>query len=174
MECRIAHRLGTLVMHVCMYVTIVILCSIALSQHATLKKSSDTQYSQAVSENFSRRLLQAFRKPKFAKCLCVGIWLIVLCITVTAITYDVQASGSKDFPSCYNIQSVQDYVSFKFFICIKLFLGLNAGKAFVQYRQFEKLQIEYYIRLALGRIVHGGKIPENLKGMRERQKNTTA
>ncbi|XP_027740185.1 probable G-protein coupled receptor 82 [Empidonax traillii] len=102
MECRIAHHLGTLVMHVCMYVTIVILCSIALSQYATLKKSSDTRYSQA--ENFSRCLLQAFRKPKFAKCLCIGIWLIVLCITVTAITYDVQASGSKEFPSCYNIQ----------------------------------------------------------------------
>lgn len=40
------------------------------------------------------------------------------------------------------MQSVQDNVSFKFFNCIKVFLVLNSGKAFVQYRQFEKLQIE--------------------------------
>ncbi|NWT01969.1 GPR82 protein, partial [Mionectes macconnelli] len=103
-ECRIAHHLGTLVMHVCMYVTIIILCSIALSQYATLKKNSDTQYSQAVNENFSRSLLQAFRKPKFAKYLCVSIWLIVLCITVIAITYDIQPRASKDFSRCYNVQ----------------------------------------------------------------------
>ncbi|NXK36642.1 GPR82 protein, partial [Piprites chloris] len=104
-ECRIAHHLGTLVMHVCMYVTIIILCSIALSQYATLKKNRDTQYSQAVNESFSRCFkLQAFRQPKFAKYLCIVIWLIVLCITVTAITYDVQARASNDLPSsCYNI-----------------------------------------------------------------------
>ncbi|NXM29482.1 GPR82 protein, partial [Oxyruncus cristatus] len=104
LECRIAHHLGTLVMHVCMYVTIIILCSIALSQYATLKKNSDAQHSQAANENFSRCLLQAFRQPKFAKYLCICIWLIVLCVTVTAITYDVQPRASEDFPSCYNIQ----------------------------------------------------------------------
>ncbi|XP_027491856.1 probable G-protein coupled receptor 82 [Corapipo altera] len=104
LECRIAHHLGTLVMHVCMYVTIIILCSIALSQYATLRKNCDTQYSQAVNENLSRCLLQAFRQPKFAKYLCIGIWFTVLCITVTAITYDVQARALEYFPSCYNIQ----------------------------------------------------------------------
>lgn len=82
--CRIAHHLGTLVMHVSMYVTITILCSIALSQYATLKKNSGTQHSQAFSGNFHRRLLHKFRRPKFAKYLCVVIWLIVLCITVTS------------------------------------------------------------------------------------------
>ncbi|NWV63109.1 GPR82 protein, partial [Malurus elegans] len=103
MACRIAHHLGTLVMHVSMYVTIVILCSIALSQYATLKKNS-AQYSQALLGNFYGRLLQKFRRPKFAKCLCVVIWLIVLCITVTAITYNAHEETSAEFPTCYNIR----------------------------------------------------------------------
>ncbi|NWI51019.1 GPR82 protein, partial [Calyptomena viridis] len=111
-ECRIANHLGTLVMHVSMYVTITILCSIALSQHATLKKNTDRWLSQAVTENFHGRVLQNFRRPKFAKYLCVVIWLIVLCITVTAITYDVRATyhvqalyrvqALERIPKCYN------------------------------------------------------------------------
>ncbi|NXP17729.1 GPR82 protein, partial [Scytalopus superciliaris] len=100
-KCRIANHLGTLVMHVSMYVTIVILCSIALSQYATLKRSSDTQYSQALKESFSSSVLQAFRQPKFAKYLCIVIWLLVLCITVIAITHDVQ-ERTWDFDICYN------------------------------------------------------------------------
>ncbi|NWV24934.1 GPR82 protein, partial [Origma solitaria] len=101
--CRVAHHLGTLVMHVSMYVSIVILCSIALSQYATLKNSS-SQYSQELPGNFYRRLLQKFRRPKFAKCLCVVIWLIVLCITITAITYSTQEMAAGEFPTCYNIR----------------------------------------------------------------------
>ncbi|NXR45993.1 GPR82 protein, partial [Hippolais icterina] len=104
LACRIAHHLGTLVMQVSMYVTITILCSIALSQYATLKKGSGSQHSPALPENFHGRLLQKFRRPKFAKYLCVVIWLIVLCITATAITYNVQHSVSAEFPTCYNIR----------------------------------------------------------------------
>ncbi|NXB12304.1 GPR82 protein, partial [Cnemophilus loriae] len=102
--CRIAHHLGTLVMHVSMYVTITILCSIALSQYATLKKNSGTQRSPALPGNFHRCLLHKFRQPKFAKYLCVVIWLTVLCITVTAITYNIQERVSGEFPTCYNIK----------------------------------------------------------------------
>uniref|UniRef100_A0A8C4UTP5 G protein-coupled receptor 82 n=1 Tax=Falco tinnunculus TaxID=100819 RepID=A0A8C4UTP5_FALTI len=102
--CRIAYRVGTLIMHVSIYVTITILCSTALSQYATLKKSSDTQYSPAVNENFYRCVLEKFRQPKFAKYLCIIIWLTVLCITVTAITYDVQARAAEEFHRCYNVR----------------------------------------------------------------------
>ncbi|NXS02390.1 GPR82 protein, partial [Oxylabes madagascariensis] len=104
LACRIAHHLGALVMQVSMYVTITILCSIALSQYATLKKNSGTQHSPALPGNFQGRLLQKFRQPKFAKCLCVVIWLIVFCITATAITFNVQHSDSGEFPTCYNIR----------------------------------------------------------------------
>ncbi|NWI79036.1 GPR82 protein, partial [Dryoscopus gambensis] len=102
--CRIAHHVGTLVMHVSMYVTITILGSMALSQYATLKNNSGTRRSPALPGNFHRRLLHEFRRPKFAKYLCVVIWLIVLCITVTAITYNIQQRVSAEFPTCYNIR----------------------------------------------------------------------
>ncbi|NXW52409.1 GPR82 protein, partial [Nyctiprogne leucopyga] len=102
--CRIANHLGTLIMHVSMYVTITILCSTALSQYATLKKNSDAQYSQAVNENFYRSVLEKFRQPKFAKYLCIVIWFTVLCITVIAITYNVQARALEEFHRCYNIR----------------------------------------------------------------------
>ncbi|NXH20103.1 GPR82 protein, partial [Bucco capensis] len=102
--CRIANHLGTLIMHVSMYVTIIILCSIALSQYATLKKNSDAQHSQAVNENFYRCVLKKFRQPKFAKYLCTIIWLTVLCITLTAIAYNIQAKAVEELHSCYNIR----------------------------------------------------------------------
>ncbi|XP_058694103.1 probable G-protein coupled receptor 82 [Poecile atricapillus] len=102
--CRIAHHLGTLVMHVSMYVTIAILCSIALSQYATLKRNSGTQQSPALPGNLHGRLLHKFRRPKFAKYLCVVIWLIVMCITVTAITYNVQERAPAELTTCYNIR----------------------------------------------------------------------
>ncbi|NXK95258.1 GPR82 protein, partial [Formicarius rufipectus] len=104
MECRIAHHLGTLVMHISMYVTVTILCSIALSQYATLKKNGDTQDSPEVTGSFSRCLLQAFRQPRFAKCLCIVIWLTVLCVTVAAVTHDVHATTWGDFHRCYSIK----------------------------------------------------------------------
>ncbi|NXM41480.1 GPR82 protein, partial [Gymnorhina tibicen] len=101
--CRIAHHLGTLVMHVSMYVSITILCSIALSQYATLK-SSGARRSPELPGTFHGRLLHEFRQPKFAKGLCVVIWLTVLCITATAITYNVQERVSAELPTCYNIR----------------------------------------------------------------------
>ncbi|NXO62308.1 GPR82 protein, partial [Phainopepla nitens] len=102
--CRMAHHLGTLVMQVSMYVTIIILCAIALSQYATLKKNSGTQRSPALPGNLHGRLLHEFRQPKFAKHLCVVIWLIVLCVTVTAIAYNIQERVPGEFPTCYNIR----------------------------------------------------------------------
>ncbi|KAF4797806.1 putative G-protein coupled receptor 82 [Turdus rufiventris] len=158
--CRIAHHLGALVMQVSMYVTITILCSIALSQYATLTKNC-TQHCPALPGNFHGRLLQEFRRPKFAKYLCLVIWLIVLCITFIAITYNVHERVSGEFPTCYNIKPKM--MSFKVLNCIKVFLVSNSGKAFVQYRQFEKLQIESCIGLVFDRRVHGGEIPQNLK-----------
>ncbi|NWH95402.1 GPR82 protein, partial [Aegithalos caudatus] len=104
LACRVAHHLGALVMHVSMYVTIAILCSIALSQYATLNHSAAAQRSPALPGNFQGRLLQKFRRPKFAKYFCVVIWLIVLCVTATAVTYSVQEGVSGEFPTCYNIR----------------------------------------------------------------------
>ncbi|NWV12330.1 GPR82 protein, partial [Ptilonorhynchus violaceus] len=101
--CKVAHHLGALVMHVSMYVTIAILCSIALSQYATLKRNAGgAPYSRALPGSFHGRLLQEFRRPKFARCLCVAIWLIVLCVTVTAIAYDAHGRAAGEPPTCYS------------------------------------------------------------------------
>ncbi|NXF91683.1 GPR82 protein, partial [Eubucco bourcierii] len=102
--CRIANHLGTFVMHVSMYVTIIILCSIALNQYATLKKNSDAKHPQAAKENFHRCVLKKFRQPEFAKCLCIVVWFTVLCITIAAIIYNnVQVNTVQDIHSCYNV-----------------------------------------------------------------------
>ncbi|NWR51965.1 GPR82 protein, partial [Regulus satrapa] len=102
--CRITHHVGAVVMHVSMYMTITILCSIALSQYATVTRSSGTPRSPALPGNFHGRLLHEFRRLKLAKYLCVGIWLTVLFVTVTAITYSEQESAVGEFPTCYNIR----------------------------------------------------------------------
>ncbi|NXK63568.1 GPR82 protein, partial [Sylvietta virens] len=104
LACRLAHHLGALVMHVSMYVTIAILGSTALSQYATLKNNTGTQRSPALPGNLHGRLLQKFRRPRFAKCLCAVIWLTVLCVTATAIAYSARPAASAEFPSCYNIR----------------------------------------------------------------------
>lgn len=104
LACRVTHLLGALVMHVSMYVTITILTSISLSQYATVKKNSDPQHSQAIPGSLHWCLLHKFRQPKFAKCLCIIIWVIVLCITAIAITYNIQEGVSGEFPTCYNIK----------------------------------------------------------------------
>lgn len=100
--CRAAYHLGTTVMHVCMYVTITILCTIALSQYATLKKNNNARHSPAVTKSLYKRGLQKFRQPKFAKYFCIFIWLIVLCATITAIAFDAQARREQIFHTCYN------------------------------------------------------------------------
>ncbi|NWJ03193.1 GPR82 protein, partial [Crypturellus undulatus] len=103
--CRIANHPGTVIMHVNMYVTITILCSTALSQYATLKKSIDfTQFSQTINKSFYRFVLEKFRQPKFARNLCITIWITVLCVTVIAITYDAKAKPGQEFHKCYNIK----------------------------------------------------------------------
>ncbi|NXC38114.1 GPR82 protein, partial [Penelope pileata] len=102
--CKTAYHLGTIIMHVCMYVTIIILCTTALSQYATLKKNNDAQNSQAVKENLFKCVLQKFRQPVFAKCFCTFVWLTVLCLTVTAITYDAQTRREQTFYMCYNMR----------------------------------------------------------------------
>ncbi|NXP52059.1 GPR82 protein, partial [Heliornis fulica] len=101
--CKIADHLGTLIMHVSMYVTIIILCSTAVSQYATLKKYSDTPYSHALNENLYRCVLEKFRQQKFAKYFCIIIWLIVVCVTVLAIMYNIQARARAEIQTCYNV-----------------------------------------------------------------------
>ncbi|XP_009511764.1 probable G-protein coupled receptor 82 [Phalacrocorax carbo] len=103
LPCRIANHFVTLIVHVSMYVTIMILCLTALSQYGTLNKHCGAQYCQAVNKNFRRCVLEKFCQPKFAKYLCITIWLAVLCITVIAIAYKVHAKTMEESKKCYSV-----------------------------------------------------------------------
>ncbi|XP_053861671.1 probable G-protein coupled receptor 82 [Malaclemys terrapin pileata] len=105
MLCKIVHYFGTLVIHTSMYVSITILCWTALSQYSTLMKNNDhTQYSPTVNENyFYKCLLEKFRQPKFAKYLCISIWIIVLGVTVPVIVYDLYVQPDQgQVNRCYH------------------------------------------------------------------------
>ncbi|NXY83040.1 GPR82 protein, partial [Alcedo cyanopectus] len=104
-QCRIINYVGALIMHISMYVTIIILCSTALGQYATLKKNSNAQDSPRVNENLYRCVLKKFCQPKFAKYLCIGIWVTVICIMTMAIAYNVQSKSVEVFLCCYNIRA---------------------------------------------------------------------
>ncbi|XP_026506505.1 probable G-protein coupled receptor 82 [Terrapene carolina triunguis] len=105
MLCKIINYFGTLVIHTSMYVSITILCWTALSQYSTLMKNNDhMQYSPTVNENyFYKCLLEKFRQPKFAKYLCISIWIIVLGVTVPVIVYDLYVqSDPGQVDRCYH------------------------------------------------------------------------
>ncbi|NXI59206.1 GPR82 protein, partial [Chloroceryle aenea] len=102
--CGIANHAGTLIMHISMYVTIIILCSTAISQYATVKKNSNARYSQPVNGTFYRCVLKKFCQPKFAKYLCRSIWLTVFCILTTAIAYNIKRNQGGSLHNCYNIK----------------------------------------------------------------------
>ncbi|XP_065279899.1 probable G-protein coupled receptor 82 [Emys orbicularis] len=105
MLCKIVNYFGTLVIHTSMYVSITILCWTALSQYSTLMKNNDhMQYSPTVNENyFYKCLLEKFRQPKFAKYLCISIWIIVLGVTVPVIVYDLYVQSDQgQVDRCYH------------------------------------------------------------------------
>ncbi|XP_038249410.1 probable G-protein coupled receptor 82 [Dermochelys coriacea] len=103
--CKTVNYFGTLVMQFSMYVSITILCWTAVSQYATLMKNNDhTQYSPSINENFFYKcLLEKFRQPKFAKYLCISIWIIVLSVTVPVIVYDFHVQPDHEqVDRCYS------------------------------------------------------------------------
>ncbi|XP_067401085.1 probable G-protein coupled receptor 82 [Emydura macquarii macquarii] len=106
--CKIVNYFGTLAMQTSMYISITILCWTAVSQYATLMKNNDyTQYSPSVNENFFYKcLLDKFRQPKFAKYLCISIWIIVLGVTIPVIMYDYHVEPNQEqVDRCYHWKS---------------------------------------------------------------------
>lgn len=103
-QCRVVNFLGTLSMHVSMFVSLLILSWIAISRYATLMKKDSTQESTSCYEKiFYGHLLKKFRQPNFAKKLCVYIWGVVLGIIIPVIIYysAVEAAEGEEI-LCYN------------------------------------------------------------------------
>ncbi|XP_029457595.1 probable G-protein coupled receptor 82 [Rhinatrema bivittatum] len=98
-----------LTMHSNMYISITILCWIAISRYATLMKHRDSMQEslQYVYEKiFYGRILKKFRQPQFAKYLCTGLWIIVMFLTTPIIVYySVIQSDQTQHHTCYNTKT---------------------------------------------------------------------
>ncbi|XP_060039271.1 probable G-protein coupled receptor 82 [Erinaceus europaeus] len=103
-QCRAVNFLGTVSMHVSMFVSLLILCWIAVSRYATLmKKDSIQETTSCYDRVFYGHLLKKFRQPNFAKKLCVYIWVIVGGIIVPVIVYySVVETTEEGENLCYN------------------------------------------------------------------------
>ncbi|XP_004587911.2 probable G-protein coupled receptor 82 [Ochotona princeps] len=103
-QCRVVNFLGTLSMHVSMFVSLLILSWIAISRYATLMKKDSMQETTSCYEKiFYGHLLKKFRQPTFARKLCVYIWALVLGIIIpVTIYYSVVEATEGEETLCYN------------------------------------------------------------------------
>ncbi|XP_010608905.1 probable G-protein coupled receptor 82 [Fukomys damarensis] len=108
-QCRVVSFLGTLSMHVSMFVSLLILSWIAVSRYATLMKKDSTQETTSCYEKiFYGHLLKKFRQPNFARKLCIYIWGVVLGIIIPIIIYYSVVEATEGGESqCYNRQMEQ-------------------------------------------------------------------
>ncbi|KAM5128461.1 putative G-protein coupled receptor 82 [Callospermophilus lateralis] len=105
-QCIVVNFLGTLSMHVSMFVSLLILCWIAISRYATLMKKDSMQGPTSCYEKiFYGHLLKKFRQPNFARKLCIYIWGVVLGIIIPVIIYYSVVEATEGGESlCYNPQ----------------------------------------------------------------------
>nr|XP_031527161.1 probable G-protein coupled receptor 82 [Vicugna pacos] len=106
-QCRVVNFLGTLSMHVSMFVSLLILSWIAISRYATLMKKDSIQDTTSCYEKiFYGHLLKKFRQPEFARKLCVYIWVAVLGVIIPVIIYYSAVEATEGGESlCYNRQT---------------------------------------------------------------------
>ncbi|XP_071462300.1 probable G-protein coupled receptor 82 [Marmota flaviventris] len=106
-QCIVVNFLGTLSMHVSMFVSLLILCWIAISRYATLMKKDSMQGPTSCYEKiFYGHLLKKFRQPNFARKLCIYIWGVVLGIIIPVIIYYSVVEATEGGESlCYNPQT---------------------------------------------------------------------
>ncbi|XP_045850365.1 probable G-protein coupled receptor 82 [Meles meles] len=106
-QCTVVNFLGTLSMHVSMFVSLLILSWIAISRYATLMKKDSVQETTSCYEKvFYGHLLKKFRQPNFARKLCVYIWGVVLGIIMPVIIYySVVEATEGEENVCYNRQT---------------------------------------------------------------------
>ncbi|EDL35711.1 probable G-protein coupled receptor 82 isoform X1 [Mus musculus] len=105
-QCRLVNFLGTLSMHVSMFVSLLILSWIAISRYATLmKKESKQEATSCYERMFYGHVLKRFRQPNFARTMCIYIWGVVLVIIIpVTLYYSVVEATEEGQSQCYNRQ----------------------------------------------------------------------
>ncbi|XP_043847475.1 probable G-protein coupled receptor 82 [Dromiciops gliroides] len=104
-KCQVVNFLGTLFLHVSMFVSLTILSWIAISRYATLMKNDLTQEENAsfYEKIFYGHILKKFCQPNFAKKLCFFIWGAVLAIIIpVTVYYSAAELYPKDDKRCYS------------------------------------------------------------------------
>ncbi|KAE8623014.1 hypothetical protein XENTR_v10005459 [Xenopus tropicalis] len=101
-ECRFLTQFGNLLTHSSMCVSIILLCWIAISRYAILVKHDEM--TQSVKQTPYEKILfgkflKSFRNPKFARYLCIGIWIAVACPNVYLVTVTTDHASNK---LCFN------------------------------------------------------------------------
>ncbi|XP_074070263.1 putative G-protein coupled receptor 82 [Macrotis lagotis] len=101
-ECKVVNFLGTLFLHVSMFVSLTTLSWIAISRYATLMKKDSPQEENAsfYEKIFYGHILKKFCQPNFAKKLCCFIWGAVV-VTIIPITI-YNSVYSKNGTMCYS------------------------------------------------------------------------
>ncbi|XP_037368406.1 probable G-protein coupled receptor 82 [Talpa occidentalis] len=101
--CKVVNFLGTLSMHVSMFVSLFILSWIAISRYATLmKKECVLDITSCYEKIFYGHLLKRFRQPNFARKVCVYIWGVVIGLIMPVIIYYSVVEVKGDNDKCYN------------------------------------------------------------------------
>ncbi|XP_050997416.1 probable G-protein coupled receptor 82 [Acomys russatus] len=105
-QCRLVNFLGTLSMHVSMFVSLLILSWIAISRYATLMKKESLQDTTSCYERMVYgHLLKRFRQPNFARKMCIYIWGVVLVVIIPLVLYYSVVEATEEGESqCYNRQ----------------------------------------------------------------------
>ncbi|XP_052026154.1 probable G-protein coupled receptor 82 [Apodemus sylvaticus] len=103
-QCRLVNFLGTLSLHVSMFVSLLILSWIAISRYATLMKKESRQKATSCYERmFYGHLLKRFRQPNFARTMCIYIWGVVLVVILpVTLYYSVVEATEEGESRCYN------------------------------------------------------------------------
>ncbi|XP_027731424.1 probable G-protein coupled receptor 82 [Vombatus ursinus] len=104
-KCKVVNFLGTLFLHVSMFVSLTTLSCIAISRYATLMKKDLTQEENAsfYEKVFYGRILKKFCQPNFAKKVCGFIWGAVLATVIPVIIYySAVELYEENGKMCYN------------------------------------------------------------------------
>ncbi|KAM8975540.1 putative G-protein coupled receptor 82 [Pelodytes ibericus] len=80
-KCSVAVNASNILIQSSMCVSISIFCWIAISRYATLVRHEE-KAANATQTSYEKfifgQILKSFRKPKFAKCLCICVWIVIL------------------------------------------------------------------------------------------------
>uniref|UniRef100_A0AAY5K7Z6 G-protein coupled receptors family 1 profile domain-containing protein n=1 Tax=Esox lucius TaxID=8010 RepID=A0AAY5K7Z6_ESOLU len=102
--CKLVVHWVTPVQQINIYVGVFILTWVALSRFATLIQHTHASRPSAFATLLPNAFFTALRRPRFAKAVCAGVWVVVVgAIVPVAVYYSVKEANAGDgTKACYN------------------------------------------------------------------------